>query len=31
MPGVLLTLGTKLSRVLSFFSLRREYIDLNKH
>ena len=30
LPEVFLTLGTKLRRVLSFFSLRREFMDLKK-
>ena len=30
LPEVFLTLGTKLRRVLSFFTLRREFMDLKK-
>ena len=30
LPEVFWTLGTKLSRVLSFFTLRRDFMDLKK-
>ena len=30
LPEVLLTLGTKLRLVLSFFTLRRDFMDLKK-